>query len=320
MRAEDIKKAACIGGGVIGSSWTLLFAMKGLDVCLFVRSDKRVEECKITIADNIKSLIEFEAIEADKKEEILGHISYTTSIAEAVKGAQFIQENGPERIELKREILAEIEAGASTDAIIASSSSGLLISDISAQAVHPERCIGGHPYNPPHLIPLVEITYGEKTDQEIVQTVKDFYQKIGKEAVVLNKECPGYIANRLQLAVYREMIELVLRGVCTAEDADKSLVYGPGIRWAVFGHNMIMQLGNPKGLKAMMEMLGSGGDVWLADMADWKHMPQNYGDIAQASVDEMMKNFPDYIGHTNPEIAKYRDKMLIEILKLHKKF
>ena len=138
---------------------------------------------------------------------------------------------------------------------------------------------------------------------------------------MLNRECPGYIANRLQLAVYREMIDLVMRGVCTAEDADKALTFGPGIRWAIFGHNMIMQLGNPGGLKGMMAMLGTGGDVWLADMADWKHMPnEEYGEIAQASVDEMMKNFPDEVGHTNPEIAKYRDKMLIEILKLHHKF
>ena len=125
----------------------------------------------------------------------------------------------------------------------------------------------------------------------------------------------------MALAVYREMIDLVMRGVCDAEDADKALTYGPGIRWAIFGHNMIMQLGNPGGLKGMMEMLGDGGDVWLADMADWKHMPnKEYGEIAQTSVDHMMKNFPDEIGHTNPEIAKYRDKMLIEILKLHHKF
>ena len=137
----------------------------------------------------------------------------------------------------------------------------------------------------------------------------------------MNKECPGYIANRLQLAVYREMIDLVMRGICSAEDADKSLVYGPGIRWAIFGHNMIMQLGNPGGLKGMMEMLGDGGDAWLADMADWKHMPnKEYGEIAQASVDAMMKNFPDEVGHTNQECAKYRDKMLVEILKLHHKF
>lgn len=320
MKVEDIKKAASVGGGVIGSSWTLLFAMKGIEVCQYDINDEQIENCKKNIERNIASLVEFGAIKEEDIEKIHERISYTTKISEAVDGVQFIQENGPERLNLKQSILAEIEAYAPCEAIYASSSSGLLISDITAQAKYPNRCVGGHPYNPPHLIPLVEITYGEHTDMENVALAKAFYQSIGKEAVILNKECPGYIANRLQLAVYREMIDLVMRGICTAEDADKALVYGPGIRWAIFGHNMIMQLGNPGGLKGMMAMLGTGGDAWLADMADWKHMPnETYGEIAQASVDEMMKNFPDEIGHTNPEIAKYRDKMLIEILKLHKK-
>lgn len=321
MRLEDMKCVASIGGGVIGSSWTLLFAMRGLKVWQYDINQEQIDNCVKNIAHNIDSLLEFGAIQADQVESIKSRISYTTSIAEAVKDAQFIQENGPERLPIKQSILAEIEAAAPVDAIYASSSSGLLISDVTANAAHPERCVGGHPYNPPHLIPLVEITYSDKTDQGNVQLAKAFYQSIGKEAVVLNRECPGYIANRLQLAVYREMIDLVMRGVCTAEDADKALTFGPGIRWAIFGHNMIMQLGNPGGLKGMMAMLGTGGDVWLADMADWKHMPnEEYGEIAQASVDEMMKNFPDEVGHTNPEIAKYRDKMLIEILKLHHKF
>lgn len=320
MKVEDIKKAASVGGGVIGSSWTLLFAMKGIEVCQYDINDEQIENCKKNIERNIAALVEFGAIEEEDIEKIHERISYTTKISEAVDGVQFIQENGPERLNLKQSILAEIEAYAPCEAIYASSSSGLLISDITEQAKYPNRCVGGHPYNPPHLIPLVEITYGEHTDMENVELAKAFYQSIGKEAVILNKECPGYIANRLQLAVYREMIDLVMRGICTAEDADKALVYGPGIRWAIFGHNMIMQLGNPGGLKGMMAMLGTGGDAWLADMADWKHMPnETYGEIAQASVDEMMKNFPDEIGHTNPEIAKYRDKMLIEILKLHKK-
>lgn len=321
MKIDDIKQVASIGGGVIGSSWTLLFAMRGLKVYQYDINEECIQKCVENIDRNLKSLLEFQAVTEEETETIKNRIFYTTSIAEAVKDAKFIQENGPERLPVKQSILAEIEAAAPADAIYASSSSGLLISDVTAGAVHPERCIGGHPYNPPHLIPLVEITYSEKTDSSNVQLAKDFYQSIGKEAVVLNKECPGYIANRLQLAVYREMIDLVMRGICNAEDADKALVYGPGIRWAIFGHNMIMQLGNPGGLKAMMEMLGDGGDVWLADMADWKHMPnKEYGEIAQASVDEMIRNFPDEIGHTNPEIAKYRDKMLIEILKLHHKF
>jgi carnitine 3-dehydrogenase len=320
MRAEEIKQVASIGGGVIGSSWTTLFALKGLQVCQYDINEACIEKCKENIDRNLQALAEFGAIEAEDIDEIKSRITYATNIADAVKGAGFIQENGPERLELKQQILAEIEAEADPEAVYASSSSGLLIGDVTTNAIHPERCVGGHPYNPPHIIPLVEISYSEKTDPAYVQLAKDFYRMIDKEPVILNKAVPGFIANRLQLAVYREMVDLTMRGVCSAADADKALTFGPGIRWAIFGHNMIMQLGNPGGLKGMMEMLGDGGDAWLADMADWKHMPnKEYGELAQASVDEMMAGFSDKIGHTNPEISKYRDRMLIEILKLHHK-
>ena len=165
----------------------------------------------------------------------------------------------------------------------------------------------------------MELTSGDKTDPELLQLAYDFYQSIGKEAVLLRKECPGFIANRLQLALYREVQDLVMRGVCSVEDADKALVYGPGLRWAIFGHNMIMQLGNPGGLTGMVQMLGNSGDRWLADMASWTHQPDNWAEVAQPGVDKEMANFPDHIGHTNEDCAKYRDQMLIELLKLHRK-
>ncbi len=315
----NIKNAATVGGGVIGSGWTLLFAMHGIKVTMYDINDDCLNAAQKTIGQYMENLIDLGAIEEEGKDRISANILFTTSMEEAVQGAEFIQENGPERLEIKRSIIAQIERYASKEALIASSSSGLLISDIVADATYPERIIGGHPYNPPHLIPLVEMTYCDKTDPVSVQRGKEFYQAIGKEAVILNKECPGYIANRLQLAVYREMIDLVCKGVCSVEDADKSLVYGPGLRWAVFGHNMIMQLGNPGGLKGMLEMLGNAGDVWLNDMADWKHIPDDYAIKAQQAVNEMMKNYPDAIGHTNEEIIHYRDKMLVNILKLHGK-
>jgi len=169
------------------------------------------------------------------------------------------------------------------------------------------------------LIPLVEITKTEKTDPEVVALAKAFYESVGKEAVVLQKDCPGYISNRLQLAVFREMIDLVQRGVCTVEEADKALTFGPAIRWAIVGHNMIMQLGNKDGFTGMWNMLGGGYNL-CADIASWDTLPDDYRDKAQAEIDAMMANNPDKIGHTNAEIAQYRDKMLIEILKLHGKF
>lgn len=319
MKVSDIKKIACLGGGVIGSSWAIAFAMHGLEVVLRDINDEMVEKSRGQVCRYLDSLVAADALTEEGRAEVLGRISMTTSIEEALKGVQFIQENGPERLPIKQSILADVDKYAAPDAIYASSTSGLLITNIAEGSAHPERCVGAHPYNPPHLIPLVEITKGEKSSEEVVKLVYDFYQSIGKEAVLLNRECPGFIANRLQLALYREVQDLVMRGVCSVEDVDKALVYGPGIRWAIFGHNMIMQLGNPGGLTGMTKMLGNSGSVWLKDMASWTEQPENYCDIAQPGVDQEMANFPDYIGHTNAECIAYRDKMLIEILKLHKK-
>lgn len=319
MRISEIKNVACVGGGVIGASWAIQYAMKGLDVILYDINDEQLEKSRQQMERSLDALVEYRAIDAAQRSGILERVQMTTSMEQAVKGAQFIQESGPERLEIKRSILAQVERYAAPTALYASSTSGLLITEIVAEAAHPERCVGAHPYNPPHLIPLVEITKGEKTSDETVKLVYDFYQSIGKEAVLLRRECPGFIANRLQLALYREVQDLVLRGVCSVEDVDKALVYGPGIRWAIFGHNMIMQMGNPGGLAGMVRMLGNSGDVWLADMANWQHQPDNWGEVAQPGVDEEMAHFPDYIGHTNAECIAYRDRMLIEILKLHKK-
>ena len=319
MKPEEIKRVACVGGGVIGSSWAIQFAMKGLDVVLYDINDEQLAKSQAQMHKSLDALEQFKAVTPQRRQEIADRVKLTTSMEEAVKNAQFIQESGPERLEIKRSILAQVEEYASADAIYASSTSGLLVSDIAAQAAHPERCVGAHPYNPPHLIPLVELTSGDKTDPELLQLAYDFYQSIGKEAVLLRKECPGFIANRLQLALYREVQDLVMRGVCSVEDADKALVYGPGLRWAIFGHNMIMQLGNPGGLTGMVQMLGNSGDRWLADMASWTHQPDNWAEVAQPGVDKEMAKFPDHIGHTNEDCAKYRDQMLIELLKLHRK-
>ena len=319
MNVSDIKKAACIGGGVIGSSWAIQYAMHGLEVSLYDINDEQLAKSRAQMEKSLDALVGHQAISAQRRDEVTAQVRFTTSMREAVEGAQFIQESGPERIEIKRSILAQVEEYAAEDAVYASSTSGLLISDIAAEARHPGRCVGAHPYNPPHLIPLVELTRGEETTEAVIRLAYDFYQSIGKEAVLLNRECPGFIANRLQLALFREMQDLVVRGVCSVEDVDKALVYGPGLRWAIFGHHMIMQMGNPGCFTWMQQMLGSSGDVWLADMASWIHQPEHYAELVQPGIDAEMANFPEHIGHTNAACIAYRDKMLIELLKLHRK-
>lgn len=320
MIAKDIKKVSCVGAGVIGYSWALYFSLKNLDVTVYDVSLESLDLAKKRIRESLQSLIKNNVISPEDSEKIESRIVYTLSMKEAVEEAKFIVESAPEDYEIKRKIVEEIEKYTSVETIIASSTSGLLITEICKYANHPERFIGGHPYNPPHLIPLVEITKGEKTSEEVVKIAKDFYTMIGKEPIVLQKEALGFICNRLQMALYREICDLVSRGVCTIEDADKAVTYGPGLRWGIMGPSLVFQLGGGQhGIAGILQHLRPSINMWLKDMADFKEFPEEFDQIAQNGVDIEMKNRSAEIGNDNASLAEYRDKMLIELLKLHNK-
>jgi carnitine 3-dehydrogenase len=318
MKVEDIKKVACVGSGVIGYSWALAFALKGKEVGVYDVSDDALNLAKSRVHTSLDLFIKNNVIK--DYDEVEKHIFYTKSMEEAVKGAGFIQESGPEHYDVKHQIVAEIEKYAPIDAIIASSTSGLLVTEIAKEAKHPERFVGGHPYNPPHLIPLVEITKGEKTTPENVELAKEFYTSVGKEPVVLQKEALGFICNRLQMALYREVCYLVMNGVCSVEDADKAVTFGPGLRWAIMGPTMVFQLGGGKvGVDGLMYHLSDSINLWLKDMADFKEFPPEWGKIAREGVDKEIAARPKEIGNDDASLAVYRDDMLVELLKLHNK-
>jgi 3-hydroxyacyl-CoA dehydrogenase len=320
MKVEEIKKVACVGAGVIGYSWALYFALKKLDVFVYDITEESLELAKKRIHESLLSLYKNEVIQEDEITEIESRIVYTIKMEEAVKEVQFIVESAPENYDIKREIVKEIEQFTSEKTIIASSTSGLLITEIANCAKNPERFIGAHPYNPPHLIPLVEITKGEKTSEEVVEVAKKFYTSIGKEPVVLQKEALGFICNRIQMALYREVCDLVMRGVCSVEDADKAVTYGPGLRWGIMGPSLVFQLGGGQnGIDGLLKHIGPSIDMWLQDMADFKEFPKEFGAIAREGVEEEMKNRSRSIGNDDTSLAEYRDKMLIEMLKLHNK-
>ncbi len=320
MRAEDIKNVACVGAGVIGYSWALYFSLKNLDVVVYDISNDSLDLAKKRVHDSLKSLIKNNVVSETESKNIEDRIIYTTSIEDAVKDAKLIVESAPENYDIKRDLVKKIEEFTCDDAIIVSSTSGLLISEIARDAKHPERFIGGHPYNPPHLIPLVEITKGDKTSDDVVQLAKEFYTLIGKEPVVLQKEALGFICNRIQMALYREVCDLVSRGVCTVEDADKAVTYGPGLRWGIMGPSLVFQLGGGEhGISGLLNHLGPSINMWLEDMADFKEFPKEFGPLVQAGVKEEIANRPKEIGNDDVSLAEYRDKMLIEMLKLHNK-
>lgn len=320
MEVKNITKVACVGAGVIGYSWALYYSLKKLPVTVYDLTEDKLELAKKRIHESLLNLEKNNVVQESEILEIESRITYTTSIEEAVKDVQFITESGPENYEVKQKMVEEIERYTADDTIIASSTSGLLVSEIAKNAKHPERFIGAHPYNPPHLIPLVELTKSDKTDENVLKVAKEFYQSIDKEPVVLQKEALGFICNRIQMAVYREVCSLVMNGVCTIEDADKAVTYGPGLRWAIMGPSLVFELGGGEGhIDGLMKHLNSSISLWLHDMADFKDFPEEFPDIARKGVEEAMKNRPAEIGNDDQSLAEYRDKMLIELLKLHNK-
>ena len=320
MQAGKIQKAACVGSGVIGTAWALNFAWKGLTVSVYDIGQPQLDAAQKTMDTNLKTLESYQLLTAEEAQAVKDRVHYTTDLAEALSGAQFIQESGPENYEIKGNILRQIEEYAADDVIIASSTSGLLITQLAQGMNHPERLVGGHPYNPPHLIPLVEIVKGESSSSEAAQTAYDFYKQLGKEPVILNKEVSGFISNRLQVALYREAIDLVVNGVCSIEDVDKAALYGPGLRWGIMGPNLIFHLGaGPAGLGVFVERQRESVNLRLSQMADWKEMPQAFVDMAEDGIREAIEHREPGTGKTYEELVQYRDSMLIELLKLHGK-
>lgn len=320
MEVKDIKKVACVGAGVIGYSWALYYSLKKFPVNIYDLTDEKLEMAKKRIHDSLLNLMKNNVVTEDEITEIENRINYTTSMEDAVRDVQFITESGPENYDVKQKMAEEMEKYTASDTIIASSTSGLLVSEIAKYAKNPERFIGAHPYNPPHLIPLVELTKGDKTTDEVLECAKEFFKLIDKEPVVLQKEALGFICNRIQMAVYREVCSLVMKGVCTIEDADKAVTYGPGLRWAIMGPSLVFELGGGEGhIDGLMKHLNPSISLWLHDMADFKDFPEEFPEIARKGVEEALKHRPKEIGNDDASLAEYRDKMLISLLKLHKK-
>ncbi len=317
----EIKKAAFVGSGSIGTGLAINCILHGIPVTLQTR--RQVDLCKQRIREDLGFFLTNGIIDQAKYDEALALASYTTSIEEAVTGAQFIQESGPEKLEIKQELLAQIEQYADPAAIIATSTSGLSISDIFSACAHPERGVGGHPYLPAYLIPLVEVTKGKATSSETAQAAMDFYRAIGKEPVLLNKEITGFIANRFSSAIHREMVHLVMEGVCSVEDVDKALVYSLGIRWATMGQALTLHLSaSPEGMRHFTEKyhwVPGTPNKRVAALADWTIFPEGWDKVVADGLDTAIAHRPADTGNDVKSIEAWRDQMLLGILRLHHK-
>lgn len=313
------KKVAFVGAGLIGSGLAVNCALHGANT--YIQSLEPAEKTRQNVTNALDILKKHGVIDEEQWGNALSCCVFTDSISEAVSGAFFIQESVPESLEIKQSTLKVIEESAPKDAIIASSTSGMLVSDIFAKARYPQRCMGGHPYLPAYLMPLIEITKGNDTAEEYVVKAKEFYKMIGKEPVVLNKEVVGFIANRYQSAIHREAVALVEQGVCSVEDADKALIFGVGIRWGIMGQFLTLHVGAaPGGIGSFNEKYhidASKADKRLESLATWTTFPKDWDKHAEEGVNTEISNRSEEIGKDIPSIENWRDHMLVEILKLH---
>lgn len=235
--SDTVKSLAVVGAGMIGASWAALASAHGIGVSAYDPNPEAEVGFRRYIERARAQLAELGLTGA-------GTVSFSADLATSLEGADFVQESGPENEAVKRKLLAEIDEVLPPGAIIASSTSALVRSAIVADCARPERVVVAHPFNPPHLVPLVEIV---GADPEVVTRAAAFYRTLGRRPVVLNREMPGHIANRLASALYREAVHLVEQGVASVADIDAALCNGPGLRWALMGPHMTYHLGGGEG-------------------------------------------------------------------------
>jgi carnitine 3-dehydrogenase len=303
---KPIRRIAIVGTGVIGASWAAEYLARGFDVVATDPAPKAEANLREYIDEAWKDLTSIGLSKGASRDRL----SFTTNMKEALSEIDLVQENAPERPDFKTKLYAEMDEVVPVDTLLASSSSGITPSVIQSQCKHPERVVIGHPFNPPHIIPLVEVVGGSKTSPDAIHQAISFYASIGKKPIHLKKELPGHVANRFQAALYREMLYLIEQGVLSVEDTDAAVCYGPGLRWGVMGQSLQWHLGGGAGgiqhfmdhlmppLEGMMKALGT---------------PNITPDLKQNVINGVVR---EAAGRSVDQLAQEENRVLIGLLKL----
>ncbi|MDZ7841860.1 MAG: L-carnitine dehydrogenase [Gammaproteobacteria bacterium] len=302
--ATDIRTFAAIGAGVIGSGWAARALARGLDVVAWDPAPDAEDRLRANVA-NAWPALERVGLEPGAA---MSRLRFTASVAECVEAADFIQESAPEREDLKRALHAQISEAARPDVIIASSTSGLLPSDFYSGAAHPERCVVGHPFNPVYLLPLVEVVGGEQTAPAAVDAAMQVYASLGMRPLKVRREVPGFIADRLMEALWREALHLVNEGVATTGEIDDAVRFGAGIRWSFMGTFMTYTLaGGEAGMRHFMEQFGPALELpWTKLVAP---------ELTDELIEDVVRGTADQQGvRSIKELESYRDDAIIGVL------
>jgi carnitine 3-dehydrogenase len=308
MDGSDIQRVAVVATGVIGASWATAFLARGLRVASADPAPGAEDALRRAVEAQWPAMEAMGLAPGASPDRL----RFAASPEEAVADAQFVQENGPERLDLKHGLFRRLDEAAPADAVLATSSSTLTVSEIQgACARHPERVVLGHPFNPPHLIPLVEVAGGRATSAEAVERAMGFYRALGKHPIRLKKEVRGHVANRLQAALWQEAFNLVANGVASVADVDAAIAHGPGLRWALLGPFLNLHLSGGEG--GIGELFGK--PLWQATEGTWR-------DLGTVSVDaELGRRVADGVAeelaaHGGRErIVLERDRALLALLR-----
>ena len=305
-----INKIAIIGTGVIGSGWTLRLLAKKKEVYVFDPNLKQEKFLLDEIKRTTKSLKSFYKTSTVSTKKLF----FKKSIKEAVKDADLIQESGPENEKIKKKIVKEISKWSKPNAIIASSSSGLLPSKIQSACKNPARFIIAHPFNPVYLLPLVELVKGKKTKNNFIKKSEIFYRSLGMQPLIVKKEIEGYLSDRLQESMWRESLHIINENLASTDDLDKAIIHGPGLRWSLMGTFLTFHLAGGKlGMRHMLKQFGPALKLpWTKLKA-----PKLTKKLSNRIIKGAKKQSK---GKSIKELTTIRDNFLIDLLKLKNKY
>jgi 3-hydroxyacyl-CoA dehydrogenase len=308
---KPLRRVAIIGTGAIGASWAALFLAKGLDVVATDVAPDAETALRRFVAASWPALERLGLARGASQ----SRLAFTGDMQTAVSAADFVQESGPERIDFKKKLYRQLDELLPAEVIVASSSSGLTMSEIQSDCpLHPERCVIGHPFNPPHLVPLVEIVGGAKTAEATIERATEFYRELGKQPVRLRKEVPGHVANRIQAALAREVYHLVAEDVISVADVDKALCWGPGLRWGIMGQVLLNHLGGGQGgIDHFFEQFTKPMTAW------WKTLgsPELTPDVQRKLIDGL---HAEVGARSISQLEAQRDEVHLGLLELRNKY
>lgn len=310
MLDSQIRNVAVVGTGLIGAGWAAQYLASGLDV-IATDPAPNAEATLRKSVDDAWGLLSPAGLAAGAS---LDRLTFTSDMNEAVSKADFVQESVPERLMLKARVFAQMDEAARPETILASSASGLTMDSIQSSCKrHPERCVLGHPFNPPHVMPLVEVVGGAKTSEAVIERAMAFYTSIGKKPIRLRKAVPGHVGNRLQAALYREILYLIQQGVLSVEDADIAVSYGPGLRWGVMGPSLQWHLaGGTGGMEHFVKQFMEGFTGLMKKL----EMPAVTPELMQTVIQGVLL---EANGKSVEQLAQSENKLILELIALRAK-